>query len=134
MDLVGSDASDHDYIIGGPDLLISLGTWIQKFNCGGLVYSNLKYSEQKHGDWFKFDQISHQLHVFGHPFNLEGEPFEFIFEALQASNVIVSSVFRINFVNKSSDVVESVASQYFSVTRNERNLLDCTFAGGNTMI
>jgi hypothetical protein len=58
FELVGSDVTDHDYILGGPEILINLGTWIPKSNCGGLVQSNLRKKNQTDEDWFKFDKIS----------------------------------------------------------------------------
>ena len=59
MNLVGSDAWDHDYTLGGPNLTINLGTWVPKFDCGSLADSHLRYSEQTDEDWFSFDNISH---------------------------------------------------------------------------
>jgi hypothetical protein len=59
MNLVGSDARDHDYTLGGPNLTINLGTWVPKFDCGSLAESHLKYLEQNDEDWFSFDKISH---------------------------------------------------------------------------
>ena len=67
VQLVGSDASVHNYIVGGPKLYINLGTWTQKSGCGGVVSSNLKYFDQAPQDWFKYDQISQQLQIFVHP-------------------------------------------------------------------
>ena len=73
MELTGSDASVHDYILGGPNLDINLGTWTQKFSCGGVISSNLKYSDHYPQDWFKFDKISSRLQVFGQPQNFKGD-------------------------------------------------------------
>ena len=75
LELEGSAARVHDYIQGGPNLNISLGTWTAKSECGGLVSSNLKDLDKNPKDWFKFDQTTHQLHVFGLPKNYADDHF-----------------------------------------------------------
>ena len=75
LELEGSAARAHDYIQGGPNLNISLGTWTARSQCGGLVSSNLKYLDQTPQDWFKFHQNTHQLHVFGFPKNYAEDHF-----------------------------------------------------------
>jgi hypothetical protein len=104
VELAGSDASVHYYILGGTNLNINLGTWTPKSHCGGPISSNLKYFDKTLQNWFKYDRISQQLHVFGFPKFFGKDHFEFIFEALQYEKVIATSVYRIKFVKKSSDL------------------------------